>query len=248
MMFLLISLGVAITIISLFVTDPLNLDDLAIVVHSFDGYERYWEGWYHFYKKNTPYLSLPCYFLTETKVPNFANAVNVIQTGKCEWSDRLLTGLKQISFKYVLYFQENVWLIDQLSPRYISNALRCFRKQTNLNLVKLHGNCKHQINSSDVNSSSWYIASHQPGIWRKSFLESSLRPNMTPFRHEMYLNYELHKNVDLANTFLCKEQWKIRYNDVSRQGQITQAGLTMLKDEGLTFKVKDNEIMIRDNV
>lgn len=236
--------------------EPLPLTDnltCAIVVHTFDGYQRFWTGFIHFYTKYASQVTWTVYFATEIKCPDNLPAHFVhLPCGQGEWGKRLRVALSQIPEQYVLYMQEDMWLTNTLTATYLNQAFQ-LAYLNNWNLFKLQVDCQHKINPdhhADYNNPQWYIASHQPGIWNKSFLLSTLSDNMTPFRHETSLNHRLHMNKDLANTCECHQHFfslDFPYLDVSRRGRLLDSGRNMLKKEGLSFHVQKDEVMTRRN-
>jgi hypothetical protein len=225
--------------------------DIAFLVHSFDGYKRYWPGFVHFFDKHhaSPW---PIYFATEDLDPpkSAVNTYTPIKCGKGQWGRRLLAALKQIPEKYVVYLQEDMWLTNHLSREYMDKAAHMIKKYKWL-LLKLQTNCYHDIDvRNDVNDPKWYVASHQPGIWLKDFLLSTLEPEMSPFKHETTINHMLHQpeNLDIAVKCQCNLDFRalpFPYEDVSRQGSLRDIGRKMLKDDKLEFRIGENEVTFR---
>jgi len=229
-----------------------NLPTAGILVHSFDGYRRYWPGWYHFFQKHHSDPVWPIYFATEEKsvapwIPDHPQHHHLL-TGKGSWGYRLMEALKKMPEEYVLYMQEDMWLTGTLRPDYLQEALTRM-KSLNLNQMKLQSNCQHVVGMpTDYNNSLWYVVSHQPGLWKKSFLMSSLDPTSSPFQHETQLNDNLHRRPDLASLCRCNQDFvsaTFPYEDVSRQGRLRDVGHQMLEQEGLEFVTEKDEVMYR---
>ena len=229
----------------------------AILIHTFDAYRRYWEGWLHFFQKYHPEPQWHIYFAVEDLdvsqvVKNFPTSspyYHQIHCGKGEWGQRLLTALKQIPEKYVLYLQEDFWLTSPLKIEFLNDALDIVKTQ-NLLSLKLQQSCEHDIGlPTDYNNPRWYIGTHQPSLWNKEFLQSTIKPSMTCFIHETTLNKNLHQNHAAAKRFHQIAQYRqdiyFPYLDVSRQGKLRAEGLHMLEAEGLQYRIGEDEVLFR---
>lgn len=229
--------------------EPLNTT--AILIHTFDGYRRYWGGFFYFYNKYYPVLYWPTYFANENMdLDTFNDTTRFIQikTGTGEWGYRLLQALKQIPEEYILYIQEDMWLTSPLDQDYLYRAERTMKKH-NLVHLKLQQNCTHKIlEESEVNNSLWYIISHQPALWLKTFLISTLTADMSPFQHETQTNVYLHQHPEIVKKCKCNQDFEyitFPYEDVSRKGTLRPIGRKMIQRAGLTFKAAEDEVFFR---
>lgn len=235
--------------------DRNRLPSAAFLIHTFDGYRRYWPGWFHFFHLHHPEPVWPVYFATEEK--NIENLIpeesssryKNVKTGKGEWGYRLRRALEQIPEEYVLYLQEDMWLTGTLRSEYLERSLQRMKKH-NLNHLKLQANCHHNagLQSRDLNDSRWYVVSHQPGLWRKSFLLSTLKDVWSPFQHETQTNADLHLAPGDAQWCRCNLDFVnevFPYEDVSRRGQLRPIGQDMLDKADLGFEVSSDEVMFR---
>ena len=229
------------------------LPRMAILVHTFDGYRRYWPGWIRFYQKyaaeTVSHLeSVKCYFATEDLAPSIPHDVHIthLRTGRGEWGYRLMRALEQIPEDYVLYMQEDMWFTSTLDRAYLKSAMR---RAQDVSALKLQTNCHHNIQSADINRPDWYIVSHQPSIWKKSFLQSTLAATLTPFQHETRTNQMLHENPALTQACKCNLDFPhtppFPYEDVSRVGKLRDVGADMLNAEGMIFDISKDEVLTR---
>jgi len=168
---------------------------IALIVHTCDRYKLLYPGFSYFFKKNWPYGDLPVsyYFLTED-IDYQSDIFTNIKTGKGEWSERLLNGLKQIPEAYILYFQEDMWLSKPVNADTVAKVID-FSINNQVNLVKLSSNSINQTKAtgdyiSDLsvglldNGKSEYLMSHQISVWKKSFLMDQLKYKEHPWRNE----------------------------------------------------------------
>ena len=168
---------------------------VALLVHTCDRYEFLYKGFeFFFWKywgKNT---NCRLYFATEEKSAEIKGFQN-IQSGKGAWADRLAYLLKEkISEKYVLYFQEDMWLNKKVNPDFF-NRLFEMTITNNWQQVKLHSSEVYKTIETDYNiegfsiakvdnNNSDFLMSHQVTLWNKDFLLNQLYKNEHPWRNE----------------------------------------------------------------
>jgi hypothetical protein len=222
--------------------------DISFVIHTFDGYKRYWSGMLHFLKKYYIHQNSIVYFANEDLDIDLPPFFQQIKCGKGTWGFRLKTALEQIPTKYVVYLQEDMWLTHYIHQNYF-DQIGNYMEVNDLYSVKLFGNCQHNIHcGEDLNNPLWYIGTHQPSMWNREFLLSTVDETMSPFKHEVNLNKRLHKNTKEAEKVLCGIPTigqVVKYEDVSRRGQIREVGKKMLEKEGLKFEKSDDEVYYR---
>lgn len=217
------------------------------LVHSFDGYKRYWEPWIHFFFKFHREPVWPVYFASET-ILVVDQRVSPILTGKGEWGARLIQALEKIPEDYIFYFQEDIWLTDTLTQDYLDAAVQTIH-ENNLNYLKLQADCRFTVGLLDrIQDRRWYIISHHPGLWRKSYLLSTLQAHMTPFQHEITLNTYLHQHHTEADQCKCNLDFDTRvfpYIDASKRGKLCQEGLRMIQADGLQLLIESGAVLER---
>ena len=219
-------------------------ENIALVVHSFDGYRRYWPGFVYFFKKYAFNLGIKVYFVTETIDVDFEEAT-ILKVGKGQWGKRLRLALERVKEPYILHMQEDMWFTNLLDNEIVFSNFKLMQKN-NWNHCKLQKDCKHELGiETDYNNPLWYVVSHQPGLWKKDYLLNTLDDEMTPFEHETTLNLQIHKYTSLGELVHCSETKAFPYIDVSRRGKLREEGRFMLEKEGLPFIRGEDEIYTR---
>jgi hypothetical protein len=228
-----------------------NPKKIAILVHTFDGYRRYWKPWIYFFNKHYSEPEWHIYFANEVKNVQHLfpekqkQKYHHIPCGSGSWGHRLIVALNHIDAEYVLYMQEDMWLNRTLLQTYLNDCLSvCVKK--NVKQLKLQAGCFHQRWSVYAEGHpSWYIISHQPGIWNREYLLSTLQPNMSPYDHEIQTNIKLHKQPELSRDIYCGAMEGLRpfpYVGVSQMGVLTYTGESMLKRAGISYVVESDEV------
>jgi hypothetical protein len=161
------------------------------LVHTFNGYQHLWPGFIDAFEKNWGLKYPVCYFGTDLPTHQLIEErvkehFRVIYSGLGEWSDRLRALLLQIPSDYVLYMQEDHYPtkkppdLSKLAVIIEKNDL--FRLQISpiVHFYKVYGT----ENPLFFDEKSKYLVSHQPSIWKKSFLLDCLKKGETPWVNE----------------------------------------------------------------
>lgn len=210
--------------------------DVAVVIHSFDGYVRYWDGMLYHWHKHTQHLGPypTVIFATETLLPDhIPPGVTVLRTGPGTWAQRLRHVLSQLSHPYVLYLQEDAWLTAPLRTAYMRRMAHLMKTQ-NLRSLKLQAHCQHQPeHRNDFQDPLWYTVTHQPSLWQTEFLRATLYDEQEAMAHELETNALLHRYPELEQTCQCAQtytSYQFPFVEVSRQGQLLPVGVRMLEN------------------
>ena len=162
------------------------MSSLAVLVHSFDKYSWLWPGYENAWRKNW-HLNYPeTYFASDIETENkIGDPFKMIYSGPGEWSDRLKRLLLKLPYDYILYMQEDHYVTK---PPPLTEAWRMMEK---FNLLRLQISPIVQYYSLTgdesilyFHPSSKYLVSHQPSIWRKSFLIECLKSGESPWQNE----------------------------------------------------------------
>jgi hypothetical protein len=161
--------------------------NLSLLVHTFDGYKHLWPGYYKSFRENWNLLYPESYWGSDIETENkVGSPFNMLYSGHGEWSDRLRRLLVQIPSDYVLYMQEDHWPAQK--PPDLSKLCNIIAKKDLLRL-QISPIVPFYTLFSDENTlffdeNSKYLVSHQPSIWKKSFLLDCLKPGETPWQNE----------------------------------------------------------------
>jgi hypothetical protein len=173
--------------------------NLCLLVHSFDNYSWLWPGYHKAFTEKW-YLRYPeSYFASDVPGRNtVGEPFKMIYSGPGEWSDRLRRLLLQLPYDYILYMQEDHWptcrpplrecmdIVDKydLSRLQISPINQFYTLTGDQNILYFHPTSK-------------YLVSHQPSIWKKSFLLECLKPGETPWVNEYEGTRRLNKRPEI---------------------------------------------------
>lgn len=162
--------------------------NLSVLIHTFDGYHRLWPGFFAAFRENWGLKYPETYFGTDIEQPCHRSTIpfNVIYSGPGEWSDRLRRLLVQIPSDYILYMQEDHYPAQQ--PPNLAELGNIIEENGLLRLQISPVNRFYTLEGSGIpllfDPNSKYLVSHQPSIWKKSFLLDCLKPGETPWQNE----------------------------------------------------------------
>jgi len=185
-------------------------NEFLVLVHSFDGYERFWAIMSFYLEKYLP-PEIPVRYVSETK--SWASSrYPTITTGHGSFVYRLCIALWRVrkNTKYVLYLQEDMWLSSYISHGVISEWVES-AENSDFHILKIGANSiVHSDRSyADFSITSWkniarprefsfyksdlFAMSHHPSIFRADFLFTSailslLFNRRSPYEHECFFS------------------------------------------------------------
>lgn len=165
--------------------------NLSVLVHTFNGYSHLWPGFMEAWEKHWQSRWIHPFFGTDIISPEvvenrLGERFNVLYSGPGEWSDRLSRLLDDIPTDYVIYIQEDHYPIS-LPPDF-SDLMEIMKKNDLFRLQISPVVPFYKLFSEGdllfFDEKSKYLVSHQPSIWKKSFLLDCLKPGETPWVNE----------------------------------------------------------------
>lgn len=187
--------------------------DISLLIHTCDDYLRFWPGMLFSLDFNWDFTKIPVYWASEeisihdynftcrelSYKPN--NKIQQILTGKTDkngFSTRMINSLKQINSKWVIYMQEDMWLLSKIDTETISKLL-LFGDITNADSIKIHTklgyydnyrleNTNHFIDNIRIQKYSDgvnFLHSHNATIWNREYLIKNILENEDPWVNEV---------------------------------------------------------------
>lgn len=176
--------------------------NLSVLIHTFNGYSFLWGGLAASFCRHWREHDVDLYFGSDEPHDQrliFPGIVKPIFSGKGEWSDRLTRLLGEVKTSYVLYIQEDHWLTAP--PPELRKMLNIVIDQRLTRLQLSPVNQFYSLHGSEIplffHQTSKYLVSHQPSIWKKSFLMECLKPNETPWQNEYAGTMRLNVRADI---------------------------------------------------
>lgn len=201
--------------------------DLSIVVGSCDKYSFLWDK---FTKRFNQYwdvdVELKKYLISETIEFN-SDTFETLKCGKVSYTECLKKSLENINTKYILWLQDDYFMIRTLPKQIILDCYELILNNENIIRVGIHPNSKyyttlkHNNNFLKLSKKSQYTISMQSSIWNRekllSFLNNS--PNESPWQFEINGSQRLNKTKYDVLFYELKEDW---YIEAMKKGKKTK--------------------------
>jgi FkbM family methyltransferase len=199
-------------------------DDITVIVQTCDKYENIWNGWYASFSKFWTWeTGWPVYFCNEEKdLPFNDSRINQIKSPKSEnadgFSTRLIDILSKVKTKYVLYLQEDMWLMNKLDPRTLKESLYKMR-YNDWNGLRIHEKIWLSYELMKTNqfvngrrilkskSTSEWLLSHNASIWNREFLLSQMEPEENPWKNEINGTVRICNKYTDPKIYHLNERW-----------------------------------------
>lgn len=181
----------------------------SFLCHTFNRYEKYWDGFLYGHRFYGPYMK--SYFGTDTKDhgQHHFEGWEVLYSGDSEWSDRLIKLIEHIPTDYLWYQQEDMWPCapppdpEMLMQIVIEKDLYRLQISQIVQFYSLTGSTMPLY----FHWKSKYLMSHQPSIWKKSFLLECLKPNENPWVNEYRGTQRLNKEEFAGKIAIYPHNW-----------------------------------------
>jgi hypothetical protein len=187
--------------------------DVSLLIQTCDNYKRYWPGMLFSLDFNWDFSKIPVYWASEEVniheikfqsrgleyKPN--NQIRQILTGRTDkngFSTRMRIALEKIPSKWVIYLQEDMWLLSAPSADVLSELL-LFAEINQANSIKIHTKL-HYYESYILEPTQFmirgnrilkysqtenYLHSHNATIWNREYLLDNLKDGEDPWTNEI---------------------------------------------------------------
>ncbi len=249
---------------------------IAVLVHSFDGYQRFWSPAVHYTMASVP-TSVPIYFASET-IPYSPGRVEAMTTGPGTYVSRLITSLRRLEsfgFEYVFYLQEDMWLtrplrqelIDELMGMIESHEIDCLKlgKQPFVDDME-----DIRLNSGPIGSEEpaedfrWFgshrfALSHHVSIFRIRFLLESayvarLFGKTSPLDQERFASAYLKPRIKTESgdnkryrIAVFSGEPVVEYVHASAEGRLTDEARNLLADDPEIDRIDPMGLLLTDD-
>ncbi len=168
---------------------------MTMLILSCEKFSDLWDGHVKLLNQNWPDREMETYIVTDAPTQKKLPGVQIIDAGiDTEWSDRLLFALMQVKTDFVFITLDDYYLINRVNSSQIEELLslmvskqydyiRLFRRPDNAQGKEIPGFPKVY----EVDTSLDYSVNLYSGIWRKTFLVSTIREPKNAWEFEVSL-------------------------------------------------------------
>jgi len=200
----------------------------AIVINTTDKYCDLWDTWHYYFKKWRQ--DYPVYFLNENlDVPYDVTQIKVDIPEKDLWTKKLRESLKLIPEDELLIMLEDHWITKPIGGEELEHMLMLFRDLDADSMrikpvSKLTTTTNFGFGVVKLTKDSKYLISHDPCIWKKSFLFECLSVDESPWDNEI-MGTERIRNKRYYSIYHYKKDWWV---NAMVKGVITPKGQKMI--------------------
>lgn len=215
-------------------------DRLSLVVHSCNKFSDLWDAHFYLLNKNWAERNIDTFLVTDKETDRSFPNVKVVSAGEgAELSERTLTALQHIKTEYILITLDDYFPIYKIDSIEVEDIVREMDKH-NLDYVRIFKRpaSKEKIAGTrnlyriDLNrkKDSNYQVNLYVGIWRKSFIEKTIKEPLNAWEYELSLS-KIAREVG-ANCAMTKGN-EFKTLDVVRKGQLLHKANRYLKKNNL---------------
>lgn len=217
-----------------------RLNDMAILISTYDGASDLWYPLQECYQKNWPKCRYPIYITNNVKRDERVNYFKYLDIGpEISWSDNILKSLAKVDHKYVLLTFDDLFINHDVSEGKIDKVLE-FMTDGDLDYVQL---CRsvcaikktdryESLNQKQIGGE--YRNATVFSIWKKSVLQDLLYPTESAWDFETEGNLRAEK----YEKFFAVENDVISYLNGVVKGKWNPLVKRKLKMHG--FKIDDS--------
>lgn len=198
---------------------------ISMMIISCNNFSDLWDGHVKLLEQNWPDRDMKTYLVTDAPTTKKYPGIQIISAGaELEWTERLAYALKQIDTDYIFVTLDDYFLIKKVDSESILELTRMMEKE-GYDYVRLFkrpkGATLNEVNDYKkifhVSIKGKYSVNLYAGIWKKDFLESTVKTPKNVWQYEVSLylraqEYGAKCVVSLRNEF--------QILDVVRKGKL----------------------------
>ena len=168
-------------------------DKLSLVVHSCDKFSDLWDAHFKLLNQNWADRGIPTYLVTDNPTEKSFDGVEVISAGEGkEITERIEAALPHIKTEYILVTLDDYFDAYPISTTKIEELLAVMQKE-DLDYICIFHRPKTTVKFKDyenlyeVDLDRKYRVNLYPGLWKKSFMEKTIRKPLNAWMYEVSL-------------------------------------------------------------
>lgn len=220
--------------------------DTAVVIISCKRFEQVWDPFFILFKKYWPDCPFKKYFITDFGRPNCDFEIVELQKD-LKFSSNLISGLKKIDEKFLIYFQEDYLFLDNFNTNKILEFVQIIKNHSEIGCLRLApcpgptANSEYSVELGLLQKGDEYRVSTQTAIWNKDVILSLLNEGETGGDFEIrgtfrsnYLNkiflsvWRGQSPTPYFITAVIKGKWELGALDLLKRENISMEKITKI--------------------
>jgi len=202
-------------------------NDLTLLIHSCDKYSDLWDAHVELLNHNWPDRSIDTFLVSDLPSDKKYKNVTIISAGEGkEITDRTAAAIPLIQTEFVLVTLDDYFVVNKIDSTKIEQLIIVMKEQKldylrlfplpNSSIKKINGYSDiYSININDHKSS--YYVNLYPGIWKKSFIQKTIRTSLNAWQYEVSLT-PLARKLNVKCAMSKGKEFEIL--DVIRKGKV----------------------------
>ena len=208
--------------------------DMTMLILSCDKFSDLWDGHVKLLEENWSDRDVETYIVTDVPSAKGYCRIKIISAGTdTEWTERLAFALQKVKTKYVFITLDDYFLIRKVNDQSITN-LRNMMEKEEIDYTRLFPRPKratlNQLNGykgiRQIDISRTYSVNLYPGLWKKSFLESTVKKPLNVWLYEVSL---FKRAMEYGANCVVSQRNEFRILDVVRKGKLLRRSAKYFK-------------------
>ena len=210
------------------------MKNMAMLILSCDKFSDLWDGHIKLLEQNWPDRDMKTYIVTDSPSNKSYPNIEILAAGtEVEWSDRLAYALKYVKTDYVFITLDDYFLIKKVDDNCILALLEMMEKEK-IDYVRLFPRPKRATKEElpqykgihKVDISCDYSVNLYSGLWKKAFIESTVKMPKNAWQFEVLL----HKRAEeYGANCVVSQRNEFQILDVVRKGKLLHKSRTYFK-------------------
>lgn len=211
-------------------------DKLTMVISSCEAYSDLWNNHVALLRENWPDRTINAVIVTDTEHENAYSDVSIFAAGDCmEMPQRIREFVKGCDSEYLLVTLDDYYVDRPIDTRKIQRAVS-FMEEYELDYLRFWPYPHEKKKVEGVEKAFWielegnYKVNLYPAIWRKSFLEQTVKDSLSAWEYEVSLT-GIAKSLNAKCAYSVNGEFHIV--DVIRKGKLLHPAKRFLDAKGL---------------
>lgn len=214
---------------------------VAILILSCDKYQDLWEPFFYQFRKSWPDCPYQLYLGSNTKKYNDANIQTILSGPDKNWSESLLSILKQIPEEYLFVWLDDIFIISKTSDDVWDACWKLLQKNAN----HIHMSQLPQADSIYSDRMFGVYKKGAPyrvnvlGFWRKSCLIRMIIPGENPWQFEIMGSYR----SSFDDGFYCLMEPLFLSLHVVEKGKLFKTAIQYCKEHAIPLDTSKRQMI-----
>lgn len=213
-------------------------DKLSMMISSCENYSDLWENHITLLRENWPDRTIKATIVTDRKHDGELKGVNIFPAGdELEMPQRIKEFLPRINTEYVLITLDDYYINKPIENAKIIRAVKIMDKLS-LDYLRFWPYPHEKRRVDGLKNMHWielegnYKVNLYPGIWRKSFLEKTLKESLSAWEYEVTLT-KIARECGARCAYSTNDEFPIL--DVIRKGKLLHPAKRYLDSRGMSL-------------